>query len=144
MMQERRGGLTGSWSYDTDLFDRSSMARTIDHLATLLAGIVRDPRCDPARLPMLSAAERQQVAIEWNDTEAPAGAARFIHELFEAQAARTPDALAALAMDGQLTYREVEQRAPHKPLVVRKLMFLLRRARRGRNLLDRSRQGGAR
>ncbi|MEA2562151.1 MAG: hypothetical protein QOH06_3655 [Acidobacteriota bacterium] len=121
MMQETRGGVSGSWSYSTDLFDRSSMARTLDHLITLLEGIVQDPGCDPALLPMLSAAERQQVVIEWNDTEAPLVATRFIHDLFAAQVESAPDAPAALTGGGQFTYREVDQRSNQLAHALRRL-----------------------
>jgi amino acid adenylation domain-containing protein/non-ribosomal peptide synthase protein (TIGR01720 family) len=100
-LSERGEQLAGTLEYSTDLFDASSIARMIGHFATLLAGAVADPDQAITALPLLTAAERQQVLVGWNDTAqadqraaAHDHAARCLHELVEAQAARTPDVIA--------------------------------------------------
>ena len=63
------------------------------------------------RLPLLSEAERRRVLVEWNATEAEYPADKCIHELFEAQAERTPEAIAVEFEDQQLSYGELNARA---------------------------------
>ena len=63
------------------------------------------------RLPLLSDAERHQLLVEWNATEADYPRDKCVHELFEAQAARTPDAIAVVHEDAQLTYAELNAKA---------------------------------
>ncbi|MCP4660694.1 MAG: AMP-binding protein, partial [bacterium] len=62
-------------------------------------------------VPMLATSERQQLLVEWNDTTAPYPREAAIHELFEAQAARTPEAVAVVLSEEQLSYRELNRRA---------------------------------
>ena len=78
-----------------DLFDQTTMARLAGHFCTLLRGLVEAPSRRLSALPLLSAAERHQVAVEWNATAAPYAADRCLHELFAEQAARRPEAPAA-------------------------------------------------
>jgi amino acid adenylation domain-containing protein len=82
----------------------------IGHLKTILDGAAVDDSRSVSRLPILSQAEREQLLIEWNDTEADYPR-RCLHELFEEQALRTPDAIAVQLGDRSLTYAELEQRA---------------------------------
>ena len=101
-------GLQGSFIYNTDLFDAATIERMIAHFQTLLEGIVNSPQQPIAQLPLLTSNEQQQLA-EWNDTntEYPQ---KCIHQLFEAQVERTPDAVAVVSGE-QLTYRELNERA---------------------------------
>ena len=81
------------------------------HFQILSASIAADPDLSIATLPMLSAAERQQLLFEWNDTRAEYPHGACIHELFEAQVERTPDAV-ALEFAGQArSYRELNDDA---------------------------------
>jgi len=96
--------------YATDLFDAATIDRLLGHLGTLLAGIAASPETRLSRLPLLAAAEREQLTA-WNATAEPRPAGATLHGLFEAQAARTPDAVAVLAADGTLTYRELAARS---------------------------------
>src|SRR5690606_29491587 len=75
-------------------------------LAVLLAGAAADPERRIADLPFLTEAERHQLLLEWNLPAGPEPAAVF-PELFEAQAARTPDAPALVGEAGTLTYAEL-------------------------------------
>lgn len=110
-LEERADGLCGWFEYNTDLFDRATIGRLAEHFQTLLAGIVAAPDTPIAQLPLLSAAERQQLLVAWNATAVPYPHQGCIHELVTAQAARTPEAYALVAADGRLTYRELDQRA---------------------------------
>ncbi len=104
-------GLAGDITYDTDLFDANTIARLTGHLQTLLAGIVADPNRRLSELPLLTPTEQRQVLEEWNATAAQYPQDRCVHELFEAQVERTPDAVALVLDDQHLTYRELNARA---------------------------------
>jgi amino acid adenylation domain-containing protein len=95
-VEETAAGLHCLWEYNTDLFDDATIQRMIGHFHTLLAGIAADPGQRIADLPLLTAAEGRQLLIEWNDTQRPSPHDRCIHQLIEAQVARTPDAVAVL------------------------------------------------
>ena len=103
-------GLSGFVAYNTDLFDASTIARMLAHFQTLLEGIVTNPDTRIANLPLLSAAERHQLLVEWNQTDCDYPKL-CIHQLFEAQAVQTPDAIAVVFADEQLTYQELNRRA---------------------------------
>jgi amino acid adenylation domain-containing protein len=104
---ELRGGI----EYNTDLFDAATMARMAGHYRVLLEGIVAgDGREAVGRLPLLSEAERRQVVEEWNAT-AVAREQGCLHQWFEAQVMRTPQALACMGGAEQLTYAQLNARA---------------------------------
>ncbi|MBU6346822.1 MAG: amino acid adenylation domain-containing protein, partial [Cyanobacteria bacterium REEB494] len=102
---------TAAFEYNTDLFDRATVERMAGHFETLLRGIVADPACSVAALPLLTTAERHQLLVEWNETAADFGQDRCIHTLFEEQVERTPDAVAVVFEEAQLTYAELNARA---------------------------------
>ncbi|MCP4658527.1 MAG: AMP-binding protein, partial [bacterium] len=111
-LRDSAAGLHGVLEYNTDLFDRTTMERLWAHFELLLAAIVDAPGERIGELPRLTAAERHQLLAEWNDTAAgEKPAAGLIHELFERQAARTPEAVALVFADQRLTYRELDRRA---------------------------------
>jgi amino acid adenylation domain-containing protein len=110
-LREREGRYIGYIEYSTDLFNRDRIGRMAGHLNTLLEGIVSNPDCRIAELPILVEAERHQLLIEWNDTAADYPRDKCIHGLFEEQVKRTPY-LIAVEFDGQcLTYQELNCRA---------------------------------
>jgi aspartate racemase len=109
-LDDRPEGLFGRFVYSTDLFDASTMERMAGHFETMLEAIVADPEQEISRLPMLTAAEKQQLA-DWNQTDVEFPRDFCMHELVEAQAARTPGAIAVEHGGQRLTYRELEQRA---------------------------------
>ncbi|RSS75552.1 non-ribosomal peptide synthetase, partial [Streptomyces sp. WAC06614] len=96
-------GIEGGIEYATDLFDRASAQALADRLARLVADLVADPDRPLSTVEVLTAEERHQVLEGWNDTarEHPTGT---LHGLFEAQAARTPDATALVFRDVRLSY----------------------------------------
>ena len=118
---ERDGRLLGSFEYRSALFDRETIDRMIGHYQTLLKGIAADPDRSIAKLPLLTPVERKQILIDWNDTAENFSNHRCVHQLFEAQARRTPNRL-ALEFDGQrLSYRELNRRANRLARHLRKL-----------------------
>jgi amino acid adenylation domain-containing protein len=98
-------------SYDQRRFDADTIRRMLDHLATLLGGLASNPESCIASLPMLTHAERQQLLVAWNTTDMAYPASRCAHELFEAQANRTPGAIAVSFGKELYTYSELNRRA---------------------------------
>ncbi|HYY43269.1 MAG TPA: condensation domain-containing protein, partial [Pyrinomonadaceae bacterium] len=110
--QELPAGLLLQLEYNTDLFAADTMARMLGHYEMLLAGIVAHPDARLADLPLVTPAETHQLLVEWNDTTRPDYLhEQCLHDLFAAQAARTPDAIAATYETQQLSYRELNERA---------------------------------
>jgi amino acid adenylation domain-containing protein len=107
-ISERSDRLDCEMSYRADIFDRSSIVRLLGHFEVLLRNIVTDPTARIAMLPMLSPAERVQQLVEWNDTARPYDGDTALASRFEAQAKRTPDAI-AIACDGrEITYSRLD------------------------------------
>ena len=102
--------LVGNFEYNTDVFDAARIERMVGHLRTLLEAMVADPDRPITQLAILTAAEQAQLLITWNDT-AYDYPQRPISQLFEAQVARTPGAVAALAGAQRLTFEELNSRA---------------------------------
>jgi amino acid adenylation domain-containing protein len=97
--------------YNRNLFEAATIGRLSDHFQVLLAAIVAQPQARIADLPLLTAAERQQILIDWNATRQPYPDRACIHELFEAQVAQRPDATALCFEGSCLTYAELNRRA---------------------------------
>jgi amino acid adenylation domain-containing protein/thioester reductase-like protein len=104
-------GLSGWIEYSADLFDAATISRMTEHFQTLLEGIVANPEQRISDLPLLREAERHQLLVEWNDTQTDYSLDACIHQLFEAQVEQTPDAVAVVFEQEQLTYRELNCRA---------------------------------
>ena len=110
-LSEEEQSLKGRLVYNAGLFDDATIERMLGHLQTLLKGIVEDPERHLSELPLLSEAERYQLLFEWNETATVYPRDRCVHERFEEQVERTPDAVAVVCGDEQLTYRELNRRA---------------------------------
>ncbi len=104
-------GLECRFSYSTDLFDASTIERMATHYATLLEGIAADPACRIGDLSLMTEAERHRILVEWNATDAVYPGAPCLHQLFEEQVRRTPDAVALVFEGASMTYRELDARA---------------------------------
>ena len=111
IMEETKDGLAAAFEYNTDLFEASTITRMIGHFQTLLAGILTTPEAPIATLPLLTEAERQQLLFEWNDTAVPLPNNATLHHLFEAQVDKTPETIAAVCNQNQLTYDQLNRRA---------------------------------
>ncbi|MCP4659575.1 MAG: amino acid adenylation domain-containing protein, partial [bacterium] len=105
----------GEWvtsvEYNTDLFDGTSMARLLGHLGTLLGGIAVEAEARCSELALLSEPERRQLVAEWSQVPAAAPPGAGLHELFEAQAAKRPEAEALVWGRERLSYAELNVRA---------------------------------
>lgn len=110
-IRESKDGLALDCDYNSTLFDESTIARWLDHYRTLLEGMVSDATCPISRLPLLSAAEQQEILFDWNNTRTEYPRDRSVASLFEEQAARTPDATAVIFAETKVTYRELNARA---------------------------------
>ncbi|AVH62573.1 non-ribosomal peptide synthetase [Nostoc sp. 'Peltigera membranacea cyanobiont' N6] len=108
---ENEQGLSGSLEYNSDLFDPATITRMVGHFVTLLEGVVANPEERISQLPLLTKVEQQQLLVEWNDTQADYPFDKCIHQLFEEQVERTPDAVAVVFEDQQLTYDQLNCRA---------------------------------
>jgi amino acid adenylation domain-containing protein/non-ribosomal peptide synthase protein (TIGR01720 family) len=101
----------GSLEYNTALFDDVTITWMIGHFQTLLEGVVADPNARLSSLPLITEPERRRLLVEWNDTAADYPRDQCLHEMFEAQAELTPDAIAVCFEGEQLSYRALNQRA---------------------------------
>jgi len=110
-MWETAEGLEGALEYNTDLYEAATMQRLLHHFQTLLEGIIADPEARIADLSLLTESEQQQLLNDWNDTRQPFRQDLCIHELFELQAAKNPNATAVVFEDEQLSYEELNRRA---------------------------------
>ena len=110
-LQEVGGRIVGGVEYATALFERSTVERYLGHWRRVLTGMVADDRAGGRAAAADDAAERRQVVEEWNRTAVAYPREQCVHELFEAQVARTPDAIAVVFEDQQLTYGELNRRA---------------------------------
>ncbi|HSF40965.1 MAG TPA: amino acid adenylation domain-containing protein [Thermoanaerobaculia bacterium] len=104
-------GIGGFLNYRTDLFDAATIERLSRHFRTLLGEIARQPGRPVSELPMLAAAEREEILRAWNDTETPYPQGFLLHELVSAQVERSPEAPAVVFEGGTLTFRELDRRA---------------------------------
>ncbi|MFJ1608849.1 amino acid adenylation domain-containing protein [Streptomyces sp. NPDC088253] len=104
------GGLRGELTVAADLFDPATAGRIARGLVRVLRGMGETPQARIGDLDVLDAAERRQVVDEWNDTGLSVPEAT-VPELFAAQAARTPDAVAIVCDGTELTYGELDVRA---------------------------------
>ncbi|HEX7314158.1 MAG TPA: amino acid adenylation domain-containing protein [Pyrinomonadaceae bacterium] len=98
--------------YDPRLFDASAILRMLGHLRTLLDGIAENVEHRRiSELTLLTEPERRRILWEWNDTATDYPWRQSVQELFEEQAARTPEAIAVVFDDERLSYRELNGRA---------------------------------
>ncbi|MEG4066492.1 amino acid adenylation domain-containing protein [Microcoleus sp. Pol11C2] len=104
-------GISGMVIYSADLFDEATITRLIGHFQTLLERMVTNPEERIANLQYLSAQERYHLLVECNNTQADYPQDLCIHQLFEMQADRTPDAVALVFGEERVTYRELNLRS---------------------------------
>jgi amino acid adenylation domain-containing protein len=106
------GKLTGTLTYNTDLFYHATIERMQEHFRTLLHAVAEQPKTRVSALPLLSPSETKQILFDWNDTAVQYQQYDLcLHELFEAQAAQTPDAVALISGGEQVSYKDLNERA---------------------------------
>ena len=94
-------------TFNTNLFDESTIRRWMDHFQTLLSAICEDPVQRVQNLPLMTEAELRQLVVAFNDTAAKHPPTEGFHRLFEAQVKKTPDAIAVVFEDEQLSYKDL-------------------------------------
>ncbi len=109
-LSEQPSGMVGYFEYSTDLFKAETIARMSSHLIHLLNALVADPDCSIDQLPLLSEAERYQLAA-WNKTQFDYPKHQCLHELIEAQVKQTPTAIALESAGQSLSYDALNQQS---------------------------------
>ncbi|MFL6234775.1 MAG: amino acid adenylation domain-containing protein, partial [Thermoanaerobaculia bacterium] len=109
--EDGHGGVALSLEFNADLFDGGTAERMLGHLRTLLEGAAAAPETPVWHLPLLSEPERGQLFQSWDDTEREYPRDLLLHQLFEAQVTRAPDAEAVVSGEARLTYAELNARA---------------------------------
>ncbi|HXQ73509.1 MAG TPA: amino acid adenylation domain-containing protein, partial [Pyrinomonadaceae bacterium] len=110
-MDELDQGIAAVLNYSTDIFEAETIHRMADHLLTLLEDIAEHADKRVSELELFSTAERGKLVDDWNATEAVYPHDKLVHELFEQQAERQPDAIAIVFEDQEITYNELNRRA---------------------------------
>ncbi|GAB1538394.1 hypothetical protein NUACC21_10540 [Scytonema sp. NUACC21] len=110
-LENTSAGLMGAIEYNTDLFDAATIARMVEHYQTLLEAVVANPQQKLSELPLLGAKERNQILVEWNNTQAVYPQQLCLHSLFEQQVLKTPHAVAVVFQEQRLTYSELNAKA---------------------------------
>ena len=111
VMSDSSKGLSGSFEYNTDLFNQSTIIRIVNHLQILVESIITDPDQKISLLPILTQDERQQILMDWNATDLTPPSNNCAHELFEMQALNNPDGIALIFEGKSITYSELDRKA---------------------------------
>ncbi len=109
-ISETENGLYAWFEYDTELFERPTVARMLRHFGALLEGIVANPDMRLSELPMLTAAEQEQLR-QWNQTTTDYGRDLCLQQILETQVSQHPDAVVVVQGKEEFTYRELNERA---------------------------------
>ncbi|MEP6583050.1 MAG: amino acid adenylation domain-containing protein [Ginsengibacter sp.] len=107
---ETADGLKGIVQFCTDLFKEGTVKRMAKHFSQLLESMVKEPSKKISELTMLSEVERQEITEVFNNTSVEYPRGNNIINLFEQQAAKTPDNIALVFEESRLTYRELNER----------------------------------
>ena len=104
-------GIALSIGYCTNLFERSTIKRMLGHYKELLNSVVKDSTVPVNLLPMVTNQEQEELLCKFNDTTAEYPQDKSIVDLFEEQVKKTPDAIAIVFENNQLTYKELDERS---------------------------------
>jgi non-ribosomal peptide synthetase component F len=110
-LTELPGGLAGNVEYNTDLFNPGTIKRLMESYRVLLEGILAGPDAAIAEVSLLDQIQQRKLLVEWNATLMEYPRHHCIHQLFEAQVRRTPQAVAVAHKGQSISYRELDQRA---------------------------------
>lgn len=110
-LTERSDSIQGKLSYNTDLFEATTIARMVEHFCRLAAGLAADPSRRILEISMLGESERNQILADFNATARSYRSDVCIHNFFEKQVERSPEAIAVVCDRERLTYRELNSRA---------------------------------
>jgi amino acid adenylation domain-containing protein len=109
--EDTEHGLRMALEYNTDLFDAATIERMLENFRTLLTSIADDTEQHLSDLPVMTTTERQQLLCEWNSTQADFPHDAVVQRLFEAQAEKAPDAVAAIFDNQLLSYDQLNRRS---------------------------------
>ncbi|MEM7028584.1 MAG: amino acid adenylation domain-containing protein, partial [Chloroflexota bacterium] len=110
-LHEEEGMVKGYISYNSDLFETETMTRMASHYQQIMSQAVQSPQRPISEFELLTAKERQQILIDWNDTEATYPHTECVHQLIASQAAKTPDRVAVIGPASKITYQALDERA---------------------------------
>ncbi|MEZ2339475.1 condensation domain-containing protein, partial [Mucilaginibacter sp. RCC_168] len=110
-LRENPAGISGEINYNSDLYDRETVQRMLTHYERLLQAVVADQNQPLEELQMITDSERRQLLFEFNDTAADYPKDKTIVDLFYQQADKTPDSIAVVFGDEELTYRQLDERS---------------------------------
>jgi amino acid adenylation domain-containing protein len=110
-LAEKDDALHGTLEYNTDLFDAATMTRLLEHYRQLLEDVVASEQTALGDLEMLTDDERQQLLVEWNDTDTARSSSLCAHQQFAQHAATAPDTIAVICGEQSLSYGELSGRA---------------------------------
>jgi amino acid adenylation domain-containing protein len=110
-LHDTEQGIKGQVEYNTDLFKEATIARLVEHFITLLSSIVANPEQRLSQLTYLSETEQQTLLVEFNQTQHDLKVSKCIHQLFEEQVQREPDAVALIFDQQILTYQKLNEKA---------------------------------
>ncbi|MDB6021486.1 MAG: amino acid adenylation domain protein, partial [Pedosphaera sp.] len=110
-LEETPAGLGGWVEFATDLFQPESITRLLGHYQTLLEAVAANPDQPIDMLPLVTGTERRQLLETWNTSQRTYPHAHCVHDLFELQAAATPDSTAVVCDESRLTYAELNERS---------------------------------
>ncbi|MDJ0508497.1 MAG: amino acid adenylation domain-containing protein, partial [Crocosphaera sp.] len=110
-LEESQGKLLGEWEYNTDLFETSTIERMTKHFQILLAEIVVAPQKPIGKLSLLSEKEKNQLLVEWNQTQSAYPQDICTHQLFEKQVKQTPEAIALVFEGEEISYQTLNSKA---------------------------------
>jgi amino acid adenylation domain-containing protein len=97
--------------YDSGFYESDEIQALGDHLNIVLLSMVSSPKTAVGHLPILTDAERKKMLVDWNKTQVPFEENTCVHQFFEQQARRTPDAVAIVFCDREWTYKELNEQA---------------------------------
>ncbi|MDJ0554420.1 MAG: amino acid adenylation domain-containing protein [Microcoleaceae cyanobacterium MO_207.B10] len=103
--------LLTEFKYNSDVLEAKTVAKIAEHFQNLLTAVVENPETPVGKLSILSEAEKQQILVEWNNTKTDYPQDISIHQLFESQVEKTPDAIAVIFGEEKLTYFELNNKA---------------------------------
>ncbi|OJW54632.1 MAG: hypothetical protein BGO67_05225 [Alphaproteobacteria bacterium 41-28] len=108
---EHEEGIDIEFKYAIDLFEEETIKRFSSHFEEIIKAILNNPDHLIQTLPMLTSSEKQQLLVEWNDTKASYPKNKTIQQLFEEQVKKSPDNVAVVYKDQELTYKELNEKA---------------------------------
>ena len=110
-LEESENILNGNLEYNTDLFKNDTISRLIKYYLKVLETITENNEIKISDIELIDDEEKQKLLLEWNDTKADYPKDKCIHQLFEEQVSKTPDNIAVVFEDKQLTYRDLNEKS---------------------------------